>query len=156
LSAEAFAPYGEVISVEAATRHFPINQGAAERYHDLARLAPGADGRLIVSIARARPCAPPLTLTMMERHPLGSQAFVPLSGEPWLLIVAAAGPAPTADDLRAFLAAPGQGVNYAAGTWHHPLLALNCDCDFLVLDRSGPGGNCDEVGLEEVVVIESL
>ena len=156
LTAEAFAPFGEVISVEAATRHFPINNGVTERYHDLARLDAGADGRLIVSIARSQPYAPPVTIAMMERHPLGTQAFIPLSGEPFLLVVARPGPAPTVDDLFAFLAGPDQGVNYAAGTWHHPLLALNRVSDFLILDRSGTGSNCDEATLDAQAIIRHL
>jgi len=144
LSAAAFAPFGELIAVDAAARHFPINGGSTERYHDLARLQPGPDGRLIVSIFRAQPRRLPLRIEMLERHPLASQAFVPLSGRPYLVVVARPGTAPAAGELRAFLAAGDQGVNYAPGVWHHPLLALEAVSDFLVLDRSGPGGNCDE------------
>ncbi|MCY1176174.1 Ureidoglycolate lyase [compost metagenome] len=84
---------------------------------------------------------------MMERHPLASQAFVPLSGRAYLVVVAPAGPAPQVEDLRVFLARGDQGVNYAPGVWHHPLLALDEVSDFLVIDRGGPGDNCDEVKL---------
>lgn len=147
LEREAFAPFGEVIEASEAARHFTINAGNTERYHDLAAIEPGADGRAIISIFRAQPRPLPFAVTMMERHPLASQAFVPLSGRPYLVVVAPAGPAPKVEDLRVFLARGDQGVNYAPGVWHHPLLALGEVSDFLVIDRSGPGDNCDEVEL---------
>ena len=153
LTREAFAPFGDVIEASDAVRHFPINGGNTERYHDLAKIDAGPDGRVIVSIFRGQPRALPFTVTMMERHPLASQAFVPLSGRHYLVVVAPAGDAPDAADLRVFLARGDQGVNYARGVWHHPLLALDAVSDFLVVDRSGPGHNCDEVELGEGVTI---
>ena len=149
LSVERFAPFGDVISTDVAARHFPINGGTTERYHDLANLDAGLDGKLIVSIFRGQPRELPFAVMMLERHPLGSQAFMPLVAQPYLVVVAPAGEAPEPDALRAFLARPGQGINYAPGVWHHPLLALNEICDFLVIDRSGPGNNCDEITLAE-------
>ena len=153
LTAKRFAPFGDVIASEAATRHFPINGGTTERYHDLAHLDAGPDGKLIVSIFRGQPRELPFAVMMLERHPLGSQAFMPLVAQPYLVVVAPAGEAPEPDALRAFFAQPGQGVNYAKGVWHHPLLALNETCDFLVIDRSGPGNNCDEITLAEPVYL---
>lgn len=153
LSAEAFAPFGEVIEASDAARHFTINAGNTERYHDLARLEPGEGGRIIASIFRGQPRALPFTVAMMERHPKASQAFMPLSGHPYLVVVAAPGAAPHAGGLRCFLAGPQQGVNYAAGTWHHPLLALDAVSDFLVLDRAGEGPNCDEIELVPAALI---
>ena len=153
LTREAFAPYGEVIEASDAVQHFTINAGNTERYHDLARIEPGPDGRVIVSLFRGQPRALPFTVTMMERHPLASQAFIPMSGRPYLVVVAPAGAAPRVEDLRVFLARADQGVNYATGVWHHPLLALEGVSDFLVVDRSGPGHNCDEVQLETAGVI---
>ena len=149
LSVERFAPFGDVISTDVAARHFPINGGTTERYHDLANLDAGLDGKLIVSIFRGQPRELPFAVMMLERHPLGSQAFMPLVAQPYLVVVAPAGEAPEPDALRAFFAQPGQGVNYAKGVWHHPLLSLNATCDFLVIDRSGPGNNCDEITLAE-------
>ncbi|WP_226458605.1 ureidoglycolate lyase [Quatrionicoccus australiensis] len=151
LTAAAFAPFGDVMAVDAAKTPISINGGNTERYHDLARLDAGPDGKLIVSIFRGQPRSLPFAVSMMERHPLGSQAFMPLGNQPYLVVVARPGPAPGPDDLRAFLAQPGQGVNYATGVWHHPLLALNEIGDFLVVDRSGPGNNCDEVSIEPPV-----
>lgn len=153
LTAEAFKPFGDVIEASDAVNHFTINGGNTERYHDLARLEAGADGRIVASIFRGLPRSLPFTVEMMERHPKGSQAFMPLSGRPYLVVVAHPGKAPAASDLRCFLASPQQGVNYAAGTWHHPLLALEAVSDFLVLDRAGEGPNCDEVMLDPAAII---
>lgn len=153
LTREAFAPFGEVIEASEAAHHFTINAGNTERYHDLANIEPGPDGRVIVSIFRGQPRTLPFTVTMMERHPLASQAFIPTSGKPYLVVVAPAGAAPTVHDLRVFLARGDQGVNYATGVWHHPLLALEAVCDFIVVDRSGPGHNCDEFQLDTPGII---
>ncbi|WP_345792625.1 ureidoglycolate lyase [Thauera sp. JM12B12] len=156
LTREAFAPFGEVIEASDAAQHFTINAGNTERYHDLARIEPGADGRVIVSIFRGQPRTLPFTVQMMERHPKASQAFIPMSGKPYLVVVAPAGEPPKVEDLKVFLARGDQGVNYATGVWHHPLLALEAVCDFLVVDRSGPGHNCDEVQLDTPGLIPAL
>ncbi|MBS1210174.1 MAG: ureidoglycolate hydrolase [Proteobacteria bacterium] len=153
LTHAAFQPFGEVIEASEAVPHYLINAGNTERYHDLTRLDPGPDGKLIASIFRGQPRALPFTVAMMERHPLGSQTFMPLSGRPYLVVVAAPGPAPTTTGLHAFLAQGHQGITYAKGVWHHPLLALTAVSDFLVLDRSGPGPNCDEVLLNPTALI---
>lgn len=156
LTREAFAPFGEVIEASDAVRHFTINAGNTERYHDLARLEPGPEGRVIVSIFRGQPRALPFRVEMLERHPHGSQAFIPMSGTPYLVVVAPAGELPQPDDIQIFLARGDQGVNYAPGVWHHPLLALGEVSDFVVIDRSGPGHNCDEADLEQPVLITAL
>jgi len=156
LTREAFAPFGELIEASDAVQHFTINAGNTERYHDLANIEPGADGRVIVSIFRGQPRTLPFTVQMMERHPKASQAFIPMSGKPYLVVVAPAGEPPQVEDLKVFLARGDQGVNYATGVWHHPLLALEAVCDFLVVDRSGPGHNCDEVQLDTPGLIPAL
>jgi ureidoglycolate lyase len=156
LTPEAFAPFGELIEASDAAQHFTINAGNTERYHDLARIEPGPDGRVIVSIFRGQPRTLPFTVQMMERHPLASQAFIPMSGKPYLVVVAPAGNPPGVEDLKVFLARADQGVNYATGVWHHPLLALEGVCDFIVIDRSGPGHNCDEVQLAQPGLIDRL
>jgi len=153
LSATAFRAFGDVIEAAAHTRHYTINAGYAERFHDLARIDTGSDGGdTLVSIFRAKPRAFPLELSLIERHALGSQAFMPLAPMRFLMVVAAAGPAPRPEQLRCFLAAPGQGVNLARGVWHHPLLALDAGGDFLVIDRGGPhaADDCDEQKLAAV------
>lgn len=155
LTRDAFAPFGDLIQCDAAATHFTINDGNTERYHDLATLDPGAEtgGRMIVSIFRGQPRTLPLTLTLMERHPKASQAFIPLSGRPYLVVVAPRDSRPTLADLRVFHCAAHQGVNYARGVWHHPLIALQDVSDFLIIDRAGPGDNCDVVPLEAGAVI---
>ncbi|WP_347262563.1 ureidoglycolate lyase [Rudaea sp.] len=156
LTREAFAPFGDVIEASDAARHFPINGGTTERYHDLANIEVDAAGRAIVSIFRAQPRALPFAIAMLERHPLGSQAFMPLNRRPYLVAVAARGETFADADVRVFLARGDQGVNYAAGVWHHPLLALGEAGDFLVVDRAGPGANCDERGLAQPLTIPPL
>ncbi len=151
LSTDAFAPFGQVLSAASAARQFTINGGNTERFHDLAELSAGSDGRLIVSLFRGQPRALPFAVSMLERHPLGSQAFLPLGERPYLVVVAPPGAPPSPASVRAFLAAPGQGVNYAPGVWHHPLLALDAVSDFWVIDRAGPGDNCEEITLAEPV-----
>ena len=146
LSAEAFRPFGDVIEASDAVRHFPINDGYAERYHDLARIDVASNGgHALLNIFRAKPRSLPFQLLLLERHPLGSQAFVPMSALTYLVVVAPAADLPALSEVRCFLAAPGQGVNYARGTWHHPLIALHAASDFLVVDRGGPtmDANCD-------------
>lgn len=143
LTRAAFAPFGEVIEADERQTQFVINGGTSQRFHDLARLEPGAGGRLIVSIFRAQARTLPFAVTMLERHPKASQAFMPLSGHPYLVVVAAPGTLDPAA-IQAFLARGDQGVNFAPGTWHHPLLALVGVSDFLVLDRDDPLDNCDE------------
>ena len=153
LTREAFAPFGDVIQADDAANHFTINEGNTERYHDLARIDTGEDGRAIVSIFRGLPRTLPFTVNMMERHPKASQAFIPLSGRPYLVVVADPASRPAVADLRVFLCRGDQGVNYARGVWHHPLLALEAVSDFLIVDRSGPGENCDVVPMDAPGVI---
>lgn len=147
LTREAFAPFGEVIDAAGAKQVYAINEGTAQRYHDLATLdCAQQGGRVILSIFRAEPRPLPFEITMLERHPLGSQAFVPLDPATGYFVVVAESPA-TAP--RAFLAANGQGINLHRGTWHHPLIALDRVSEFLVIDRGGAGENCDEVALAQ-------
>lgn len=148
LDRTVFAPFGDVIEISDDAERRAVNYGMAWRYHDLARLELLANhGCPIVSIFRAMPLPQPIVVKVMERHPLSSQAFIPLGSAPYLVIVAPPGPF-DASRLRAFVAAPHQGVNYAPGVWHHYVLALGRESDFLVIDRDGPGGNLDEAFLD--------
>jgi ureidoglycolate lyase len=156
LTRDAFAPFGDVIEACNAVRHFPINDGSTERYHDLATIDLDSAGRAIISIFRGQPRALPFAIAMMERHPLGSQAFIPLNDRPYLVAVAPRGESFSQADIRVFLARGGQGVNYAAGVWHHPLLALEAVSDFLIVDRAGPGDNCEERELAPAAIIPKL
>jgi ureidoglycolate lyase len=143
LSRAAFAPFGEVLESADATA-LSINAGSTTRYHDLARVeALGSDARTLLSLFDGQAWHSPLQIRQLERHPLGSQAFYPVDGARMLIVVAPAG---ELDEraIRAFISSPEQGVNYAAGTWHHPLLCLQRPGRFVVVDRGGPGQNCDE------------
>jgi ureidoglycolate lyase len=146
LTAEAFAPFGSVIQASDEAVKLDINQGHAIRYDRLAEIDVGdGDGAGAISLFRARPLGE-LVLGGFERHPLGSQTFVPLSGRPYLVAVAPAGAFDPAN-VRLFRAEPHQGVHYRKGVWHHFLLVLEAESDFLVVDRAGPGDNCEEVEL---------
>lgn len=154
LTRDAFAPFGQVIEA-AGAHHYPINSGNCERYHDLARVElGGVHARPLISLLRSRGFALPLEVNMVERHPLGSQAFYPLSRNPFLVVVASdeAG-APGAP--RAFLTAAGQGVNIAINTWHGVLTPIGPEAEFLCVDRGGEGNNLEEHFFAEPWLVES-
>lgn len=143
LARETFAHYGDVIEKPGA-RVFATNGGQAERYHDLARVAAERpDARTLVSIFHSRPFAMPLQVALMERHPVSTQAFIPVNGGRFVVIVGAAGLPPTAKHFRSFVTNGTQGVNYHPGIWHHPLIALE-EGDYLVIDHAGPGPDFDQ------------
>ncbi len=143
LTAATFRPFGRVIEAAEAAQNYLINEGTTRRFHNLATLD-AEGGTAIVSIFRGTPRPQPIALRMLERHPLGSQSFIPLSREPWLVAVASSED-PGLADIRVFRARGDQGVHYARNTWHHPLLVLVARQDFLVLDRAGPGDNLEEL-----------
>ncbi|MDC3734580.1 ureidoglycolate lyase [Pseudomonas syringae pv. syringae] len=144
LTKEAFAPFGDVIETDGSD-HFMINNGSTMRFHRLADVQTAQpEDKAIISIFRAEALPMPLTIGMLERHPLGSQAFVPLLGNPFLIVVAPVGDVPESEATRAFVSNGRQGVNYHRGVWHHPVLTIAKRDDFLVVDRSGEGNNCDE------------
>lgn len=143
LTREAFAPFGEVLQSNGATQ-FPINAGTTTRYHDLARIeAHGDEARVIFSLFEGQAWHAPVQIQLLERHPLGSQAFFPLDGASMLIVVAAPGELDERT-IRAFISNGDQGINYAAGVWHHPLLSLRRAGRFVVIDRAGSGRNQDE------------
>lgn len=144
LTGDAFAPYGQVIEC-AGHENYEVNGGTSQRFSDLAQLEADTAGRLALSIFRAHARQAPYLLSTIERHSLGSQAFMPLDRQPFLVVVAET---PTPDSLRAFLSDGRQGVNFRRGTWHHPLLALTVG-DFLVADRLGPGNNCEAIDIAD-------
>ncbi|WP_339509741.1 ureidoglycolate lyase [Pseudomonas sp. RL_15y_Pfl2_60] len=144
LSKEAFAPFGDVIETE-GSEYFMINNGSTRRYHKLATVETAQpEDKAIISIFSAEALQMPLTVCMLERHPQGSQAFIPLLGNPFLIVVAPVGDAPESELVRAFRSNGKQGINYHRGVWHHPVLTIEKRDDFLVVDRSGSGNNCDE------------
>jgi len=151
LTPEAFAQFGEVLQTEGAEVRI-INEGTTERFHAIAR-AQITGGTAILSLFRGQPRRFPFAITMMERHPLGSQSFYPLQDRPWLVVVAEDQNG-VPDKPMVFLASGHQGVNYASNVWHHPLMALEEVSDFLVVDRDGNGENLEEFVFPEGYSIE--
>lgn len=151
LTPEAFAPFGDVIDSRHANS-FTINGGRTERYHDLASVEIlGDGGRPLISIFVSQPVQVPLVVDGLERHPLGSQAFIPMHGERFLIVVAPPGDDIDPQGVRAFITDGHQGINYRAGTWHAVHSVLDREGEFLVVDRGGPGHNCDEQPLEVLI-----
>jgi ureidoglycolate lyase len=138
LTHEAFAPFGDVLD---ATGDFRlINAGLCQRHHDRARLDFGDGGRAGLSIFLAEPRALPYSFDLIERHPEGSQAFLPMTADPFLVIVATS---PEAQP-KAFLTNGAQGINLNRGTWHGVLTPLSAPGLFAVVDRIGTTPNLEE------------
>lgn len=146
LTKSGFAPFGEVIEMDGADP-ITINQGFAQRFNDLMNVDVAAGGGATnVSLFLGQPRPRPVAIRLMERHPLGSQMFLPLQNRPWLVLVAA--DVHEFASYRLFAATGFQGVNYAPNVWHHPLLVHDAGSRFLVIDRKGPGHNLEEVWLD--------
>ncbi|PCH66924.1 MAG: Ureidoglycolate hydrolase [Rhodobacteraceae bacterium] len=151
LTAAAFAPYGDVIELR-ATPDMMINQGMCGRHHDLAQLD-FADGHAGISLFDAKPRSLPHVVDMVERHPLGSQAFVPITQVPFLVVVASDDNG-TPTDLKAFITQPGQSINLHRGVWHGVLAPINSPGQYVVVDRIGEGNNLQEFWFETQYVVE--
>jgi ureidoglycolate lyase len=138
LTAQAFAPFGDVLD---ATGDFRlINAGLCHRHHDRARLDFGPEGRAGISIFQAEPRALPYSFDLIERHPEGSQAFLPMTADPFLVIVAT----DTGATPKAFLTNGAQGINLHRGTWHGVLTPLSDPGLFAAVDRIGTTPNLEE------------
>ena len=143
LTRAAFARYGDVVDAQGVAQ-IQINQGFAQRCNGLARIDVALHGGEVnISLFVAQPRIVPVSIQVMERHPLGSQLFYPLQNRPWLIVVCD-DPSDTSS-FRGFAASGHQGVNYARNIWHHPLLVLDPDSRFIVVDRQGGGNNLVEV-----------
>ena len=154
LTAEAFAPFGDVMDARTSAS-FPINAGRTQRHHDLAKVETlGENAHTLINIFVSQPATLPLELTFLERHPQGSQAFMPLHQERFIIVVAPPGEHINPDEVRAFVTDGRQGVNYRAGTWHAIQSVLEREGEFLVVDRGGDGNNCDEFPLAITVMLE--
>ncbi|PRD50162.1 ureidoglycolate lyase [Phyllobacterium myrsinacearum] len=150
LTRAAFEPFGDVIETDGAEVRL-INNGTTQRFHDLAKVdVTGAQARVLVNIFRGQAFAAPIDIAMLERHPLGSQAFYPLQERPFLVVVAQDDAGRPGQPV-AFRAQGNQGVNYGRNVWHHPLIALDAVSDFLVVDRGGAGDNLEEFFFKDMV-----
>ena len=150
-----FVPFLEHLDLYWQTRDDP--EPRFERFDDLCKVDIAKGGHLAMSVARCRTAtALPLRIDMVERHPLGSQAFVPLQRCKMVIVVAPPGESVEAHELRAFVTNGKQGFNYHRGTWHMPLIAFDAGQEFLVVDRGGKEPNCEEYSLDDVVMLESV
>ena len=147
LTREYFASFGDVIDICDSNHIISINDGLANRHHDLATVdVSDHNGQAIISIIDTNRTLLPLRVSVMECHPIGSQAFMPIGDSPYIVLVAPAGEF-DADQLQGFLAQSNQGINYAKGTWHHACISHIQPNQFLVVDRGGKGENCNFVAL---------
>ena len=148
ITKENFSLFGDIISTRDA-KPIDINAGYAKRFDDLANINTSKDnGKTIVSIFSAKKRSFPMKIDMMEKHPLGSQAFIPMKETTFLCLVAPDGEKPDLNKIESFIIPPGLGINYKNGTWHFPLISTE-DMNFLVVDRKGPGNNLIIENLEK-------
>ncbi len=156
ITAERFAPYGDLIQASTATKA-AMNDARFERFHDLAKIdVESGGGRTAISIARCKTAATfPHRFDMVERHPHGSQAFIPLAPFSFVVVVAPAGEAVEAADLYAFVTNGRQGINYHKGVWHMPLIALEAGQEFLIVDRLPARDNFEEFIFGEPLTLEA-
>ena len=158
LTSERFAPYGDVISSSAAGIEV-MNEARFERFGDLAQvnIDDGKESYVSISIVRSKtPTRLPYEFDMVERHPFGSQAFIPLTRFSFVVVVAPPGESVESEKLEAFVTNGNQGINYHRGTWHMPLIAFDAGREFLIIDRATDMPNCDTHDLDEpVMLVES-
>ncbi len=152
LTARAFAPFGDVLDCAGEPDKL-INAGLCGRYHDRAKLD-FSDGQAGISLFNAKPRSLPYTCDLLERHPEGSQAFVPMHQNPFLVIVSPDAGGKPGTPL-AFITAPGQAINFHKGTWHGVLTPLSAPGFFAVIDRIGAGANLQEHYLDTPVTIDA-
>lgn len=151
LTVDAFAPFGDVLDCTGEADKI-INQGLCGRFHDRAKMD-FSDGNAGISLFNAQPRSLPYTLDMMERHPDGNQAFIPMTEHAFLVIVALDADGKPAIP-RAFMTKPGQAINYHRNTWHGVLAPLAAPGLFAVVDRIGSGGNLEEYWFDDPFIIE--
>jgi len=140
ISKENFSKFGDVISTK-DINSIDVNNGYAKRYDNIANLNTSKDnGKTTISIFSALKRQFPMKIDMMEKHPLGSQAFIPMKETTFLSLVAPQGDKPELNQIESFIVPPGIGINYNPGIWHFPLISTE-DMNFLVVDRKGLGDN---------------
>ncbi|TCB77232.1 ureidoglycolate lyase [Acinetobacter sp. ANC 4173] len=155
LTAENFKLFGDVLMTK-GNDFFYINEQYTERYHDLAEIQ--SDAKVGMSIFKNIKASQfPIEISMLERHPLGSQAFVAMHGQKFVIVVAESldKDMPDLNKIKAFITDGNQGVNYHAGTWHHPLITLEAPSEFIVVDRIGVSQNCDVYQFENMLCVGS-
>jgi len=153
LTANAFAPFGNVIETSASANN-QMNSGTFERFDNLATIATNGTQDSIISMVRSEiPATMPHRFTLVEKHPLCSQAFIPRTDFVFYVVVGVAGDSVSAQDLKAFVSNGRQGISYFPGTWHMPLIALEREQEFIVVDQAALPGNLVELTLEQSVTL---
>ena len=153
ITKENFSKFGDMITTE-NIKSIEINNGYAKRFDDIAKLdTSNENGETTISIFSALKRSFPMKIDMMEKHPLGSQAFIPMKETTFLTLVAPAGEKPDLEQIESFIVPIGKGVNYKAGVWHFPLISTE-DMDFIVVDRKGSGDNLviENIEKEEIIL----
>lgn len=148
LTPDAFERFGNVIEATSSAAPISINSGTCLKFPNLAIPECSLDGgRASIHIYRSTPLPHPITVRAFERHNWGTQAFIPIGGKPYLIVVAPPGEFEIAN-VRVFRAEGTQGVQYHRGTWHHFCLALEAESEFIVIDRLSEHPDCDELDLD--------
>ncbi len=161
LTAENFADFGEVVTIQSKESR-TINDGYAEKYADIAFLDTLEEqGQTSVHIFVAKSRQFPLQISMLEKHPFFSQTFIPRHSSPFLVVVAPPAKAPSIENLRAFITNGEQGINYSRGVWHFPLISMDDNSQFIVIDRKHNEDldtieQCEEISLDDVNVTLEL
>ena len=153
INKENFSKFGDMITTE-NIRPVEINNGYAKRFDDIAKVdTSNNNGETTISIFSALKRSFPMKIDMMEKHPLGSQAFIPMKETTFLTLVAPEGEKLEIDKIESFIVPKGKGVNYKTGVWHFPLISTE-DMDFLVVDRKGSGENLiiENLNREEILL----
>ena len=152
INKENFSKFGDMITTE-NIKPIEINNGYAKRFDEIAKLdTSNENGETVISIFSALKRSFPMKVDMMEKHPLGSQAFIPMKETTFLTFVAPKGEKPNLEEVESFIVPKGKGINYKAGIWHFPLISTE-DMDFLVVDRKGSGDNLVIKNLEKEEII---
>jgi len=147
-----FKKFGDLISASKA-KPININNGYAKRFDNLCRINTSLKkGNTIMSIFSAKKRKFPMNIKMMEKHPLGSQAFIPMNETTFLAFVAPQNNKLEIEKIESFIIPPGIGINYKPGTWHFPLISTE-NMNFLIVDRQGPGNNLVIEDLEKEKII---
>jgi len=153
ITKESFLKFGDIITTD-SIKPIEINNGYAKRFDNILNLDISKDnGKATVSIFSALKRSFPMKIDMMEKHPLGSQAFVPMKETTFLVFVAPKAIKPNLNEIEAFIVPPGMGINYNPGVWHFPLISTE-DMNFLVVDRKGSGDNLviENLDKEELIL----
>ena len=152
MTKENFSKFGDMISTE-NIKPIEINNGYANRFDDIAKIdTANNNGETTISIFSALKRSFPMKIDMMEKHPLGTQAFIPMKETTFLTLVAPEGKKLEMDKIESFVVPKGKGVNYKIGIWHFPLISTE-DMDFLVVDRKGPGENLIVENLDQEEIL---